>query len=58
MTLRKVDWLFVIFAIAVVVGVSMLPTPKDRNPIIPKSAEHQAKYMRREAWNMRGRGWE
>ena len=42
MTLRKVDWLFVLFAIAVVVGVSMLPTPKDRNPMIPKSAEHQA----------------
>jgi cytochrome c553 len=42
MTLRKVDWLFVLFAIVVVIGVSMLPTPKDRNPMIPKSAEHQA----------------
>jgi cytochrome c553 len=38
--LRKVDWLFVLFAVAVVAGVSMLPTPKDRNPMIPKSAEH------------------
>ena len=42
MKLRKVDWLFAAFVVAVVVGVSLLPTPKDRNPIIPKNAEHQA----------------
>lgn len=42
MTLRKVDWLFVLFAVAVVIGVSMLPTPKDRNPMIPNDADHQA----------------
>lgn len=42
MKLRKVDGLFVAFAIAVIVGVSLLPTPKDRNPVIPKNAEHQA----------------
>jgi hypothetical protein len=42
MTLRKVDWLFIVFAIAVVVGVSMLPAPKDRNPTIPKNADHQS----------------
>ena len=41
MTLRKVDWLFIVFAVAVVVGVSLLPTPKDRNPVIPRSPEHQ-----------------
>jgi hypothetical protein len=42
MTFRKVDWLFIVFAVAVVAGVSMLPTPKDRNPVIPKTAEHDA----------------
>lgn len=42
MKLRKIDWLFVLFAVAVVAGVSLLPTPKDRNPMIPKSAEHLA----------------
>lgn len=42
MKLRKVDWLFAAFVVAVVVGVSLLPTPKDRNPVIPKNAEHQA----------------
>jgi uncharacterized paraquat-inducible protein A len=42
MKLRKVDWLFVAFVVAVVLGVSLLPTPKDRNPVIPRSAEHQA----------------
>ena len=41
MTLRKVDWLFILFAVAVVVGVSLLPTPKDRNPVIPNTADHR-----------------
>jgi cytochrome c553 len=42
MKLRKVDWLFVLFAVAVVVGVSLLPTPKDRNPLIPGSPDHRS----------------
>ncbi len=42
MKLRKADWWFVVFAVAVIVGVSLLPTPKDRNPVIPRNAEHQA----------------
>jgi len=41
MKLRKVDWLFVLFAVVVVVGVSLLPTPKDRNPMIPGTPEHR-----------------
>lgn len=41
MRFRKIDWLFVLFAVAVVVGVSMLPTPKDRNPMVPNNADHQ-----------------
>ena len=41
MKLRRVDWLFVAFALAVVIGVSLLPTPKDRNPPIPGTAEHR-----------------
>ena len=40
MTFRKVDWLFVAFALAVVIGVSFLPTPKDRNPMIPGTPDH------------------
>lgn len=42
MKLKKVDWLFVAFAVAVVVGVSLLPTPKDRNPMIPGGPEHRS----------------
>lgn len=42
MKLRKVDWIFVVGALGVVIGVSLLPTPKDRNPAIPRNAEHQA----------------
>ena len=41
MTLRKVDGLFILFALVVIVGVSLLPTPKDRNPRIPADAVHQ-----------------
>jgi hypothetical protein len=41
MRLRKIDWVFVLFAVSVVIGVSMLPTPKDRNPMIPGTAHHQ-----------------
>jgi hypothetical protein len=40
MRFRKIDGLFVLFAVAVVVGVSMLPTPKDRNPMVPNNADH------------------
>ena len=42
MRFRKIDWLFILFAVAVVVGVSLLPAPKDRNPMIPKNADHQS----------------
>jgi hypothetical protein len=42
MRFRKVDGLFIVFAVAVVAGVSMLPAPKDRNPMIPGTAEHDA----------------
>jgi uncharacterized paraquat-inducible protein A len=42
MTLRRADWLFVVFAVAVVAGVSLLPTPKDHNPMVPRTAEHEA----------------
>jgi hypothetical protein len=48
MKLRKVDGLFILFAVAVVVGVSMLPTPKDRNPMVPADAGHQAIKMEKE----------
>ena len=42
MRLRKIDWPFILFAVAVVVGVSLLPTPKDRNPMIPNNADHRS----------------
>jgi cytochrome c553 len=48
MTFSKVDWIFVAGALAVVIGVSLLPTPKDRNPMIPKNAEHQAVTMEKD----------
>ena len=42
MKFRKVDWIFVVAALGVVIGVSLLPTPKDRNPAIPRNAAHQS----------------
>jgi len=41
MRLRKIDWIFVVFALAVVIGVSMLPTPKQQNPKIPDNSDHR-----------------
>ncbi len=41
MTLRKVDWLLVLFSVAVVVDVSLLSTPKDLNPMIPVTSDHR-----------------
>lgn len=48
MRFRKLDGLYVLFAVAVVIGVSMLPTPKDRNPMIPANANHQAVKVEKE----------
>ncbi|MBX3234742.1 MAG: hypothetical protein KF814_01200 [Nitrospiraceae bacterium] len=42
MTFRKVDLVFVGLAVAVVGGVALLPSPRDRNPKVPATAEHQA----------------
>jgi hypothetical protein len=42
MKLRKVDWIFFAGALAVVIGVSLLPTPRDRNPRVPATPEHQS----------------
>lgn len=42
MTLRRIDLLFIIGALAVVIGVSLLPSPRDRNPIIPATPDHRS----------------
>jgi hypothetical protein len=39
--LRKVDLLFVAFALLVVLGVAMLPSPRDQNPKVPATPEHR-----------------
>lgn len=38
---RKADWIFVILALAVVGGVALLPSPRDRNPMVPATQEHR-----------------
>jgi len=40
-TLRKSDWLFVGAVVLVVAGVSLLPSPRDRNPAMPATLEHK-----------------
>ncbi|MBM4124095.1 MAG: hypothetical protein FJ246_03930 [Nitrospira sp.] len=42
MRVRRADWAFVLAVVAVVVMVSLLPSPRDRNPPIPGSPEHRA----------------
>jgi hypothetical protein len=41
MRFRRADWIFLVLAAAVVVFVSMLPSPRDRNPMIPATAAHR-----------------
>lgn len=42
MTFRRVDWLYVLGAGLVVLLVSLLPSPKDRNPPVPATPDHRA----------------
>jgi hypothetical protein len=41
-TLRKKDWLFIAAVIAVVLFVSLLPTPRERNALVPANETHRA----------------
>lgn len=45
MTFRKADWLYLLGAGLVVLLVSLLPSPKDRNPPVPATSAHQAVKM-------------
>jgi len=40
-TLRKSDWLFAGAVVLVVAGVSLLPSPRDHNPVIPATMAHK-----------------
>ena len=40
-TLRRSDWLFVGAVALVVIGVSLLPSPRDRNPAMPATPGHK-----------------
>lgn len=39
--LRRADWLFIGAVALVVTGVSLLPSPRDRNPAVPATMEHR-----------------
>src|SRR3989475_7981863 len=41
MTFRKAAWLYLLAAGLVVLGVSLLPSPRDRNPPIPGDPDHR-----------------
>ena len=38
----KADWVFLVAVAAVVLFVSLLPTPRERNPMIPANEVHRA----------------
>lgn len=38
---RKADLIFVVLAVLVVAGVSLLPSPRDQNPPVPKNEGHR-----------------
>ncbi|WP_447976745.1 hypothetical protein [Candidatus Nitrospira bockiana] len=39
--IRKADWVFVVAVVVVVLFVSLLPSPRERNPPVPMDAEHR-----------------
>ena len=41
MTLRRADLAFVVATGLVILGVSLLPSPRDQNPRVPNDAEHR-----------------
>ena len=41
LSLRKADLIFLVFAVGVVGGVALLPSPRDRNPMVPADGEHR-----------------
>lgn len=41
MSIRRADWLFLLAAGLVVLMVSLLPSPRERNPPIPGTPEHR-----------------
>ncbi len=41
MKLRKADWLFGAAVVLVVVFVSLLPSPRERNPPVPATEAHR-----------------
>ena len=41
MKLRKADWLFVLAVVVIVLLVSLLPSPRDRNPPVPDTPDHR-----------------
>lgn len=42
MKLRKADYVFLLAVVAVVAGVSLLPSPKEQNPRMPSDADHRS----------------
>jgi hypothetical protein len=44
----KGDGAFIIAVVAVVLFVSLLPTPRERNPMIPANQEHRALVVEKE----------
>ncbi|HEX2054895.1 MAG TPA: hypothetical protein VHF07_00285 [Nitrospiraceae bacterium] len=42
LSFRKADLIFLVLAVGVVAGVALLPSPRDRNPMVPADGEHRS----------------
>ena len=42
MTIRRIDVVVVLAVGLIVVGVSLLPSPRDQNPPVPDTSDHRA----------------
>jgi len=57
MRLRKADWLFVLAAALLVLFVSLLPSPRDRNPPVPRTLDHQGLAWAQDCLQLPCRRW-
>lgn len=53
---RKADGLFLLAAGVVILFVSLLPSPRDQNPMIPATADHRADLSANDCLRCHGQG--
>jgi hypothetical protein len=56
MTVRRVDAVVGLAVVLLIVGVSLLPSPRDRNPPVPETADHRTVRLEKDCLSCHGEG--